>query len=98
MEERRKKNLFTWSHAYKVCTGRRNFGMEISKAVAEATGTDPLLWRDMTRAHTRFQFLPMIEAAGFGADRPKVAVPKKRGPKPKNVITKQQPHKRGGKK
>jgi hypothetical protein len=45
---------------YKVCRGDRNFGTEKAKIVADATGTDPMLWMDSQHAAKRERFMDII--------------------------------------
>ena len=51
----------SWNMLYQVCSGRRNFGKDRAKLVANLTGTDPMIWIDPLHAAKRARFMSFIE-------------------------------------
>lgn len=77
------KNIkISWGMLYQVALlGTRNFGIKNARAVAELTGTDPIIWIDKEKFHLRKRHFESIEG-NFGAVRRKQH-PHKRGGKNK---------------
>jgi hypothetical protein len=83
-EVRMSEARFSWNMLWMVCAGRRNFGTKNAIAVGELTNTDPMMWKDDEKKQYRMRYMKEIEG-NFGANKPRVENPKKRGRKPKST-------------
>jgi hypothetical protein len=60
----------TWNMLYKVGKGLRNFGTKRAQIVANASGTDPMIWMDLAHKDKRPRFIEMIaESLGITKKR-----------------------------